>query len=527
MAQDTSQTARSRYGELESFRTPFLMRARDCAELTIPSLMPRDGHSATTKLYTPYQGIGARGLNNLAAKLLLALLPPNSSFFRMQLDDFTLEKLARRPKMRAEFEKALGKVERAVMFKIEAEAIRVSVFEALKQLINSGNCLVYVPETGGMKVYRLDRYVIVRDPMGNVLEIVLKENISPAALDEEVKRYIKHDVKSEDAAKHLELYTWIKRDKNGWKVCQEINGKVIPGTEGSFPIDKSPWMPLRWSRVDGEDYGRSFIDEYFGDLSSLEQLTKAIVEGSAAAAKVLMLVNPNGTTRLKDISEAPNLAVRVGNAADVTVLQLQKFNDFRVALETMNTIQQRVSFTFLLNSAVQRGGERVTAEEIRYMAGELEDALGGVYSILSQEFQLPLVRVLLDSLQRQQKLPPIPKDIQPAITTGMEALGRGHDLSRLGALLNHLAPLGPQAISTYLNVPDYISRVGTSLSIDTDGLIKSEEEVQGVMQQQQMMQMMEKMAPKGMDMMRDQLDPQTGSIDASEVAQAAAEAGAA
>ncbi|WP_416142518.1 portal protein [Escherichia coli] len=47
------------------------------------------------------------------------------------------------------------------------------------------------------------------------------------------------------------------------------------------------------------------------------------------------------------------------------------------------------------NSAVQRTGERVTAEEIRYVASELEDTLGGVYSILSQELQLPLVRVLL------------------------------------------------------------------------------------------------------------------------------------
>lgn len=46
----------------------------------------------------------------------------------------------------------------------------------------------------------------------------------------------------------------------------------------------------------------------------------------------------------------------------------------------------------LLNSAVQRNGERVTAEEIRYVAGELEDTLGGVYSLLSQELQLSLIR---------------------------------------------------------------------------------------------------------------------------------------
>ena len=40
----------------------------------------------------------------------------------------------------------------------------------------------------------------------------------------------------------------------------------------------------------------------------------------------------------------------------------------------------------MLQSSVQRDAERVTTEEIRYLAGELEDTLSGIYSILSQDF---------------------------------------------------------------------------------------------------------------------------------------------
>ena len=71
---------------------------------------------------------------------------------------------------------------------------------------------------------------------------------------------------------------------------------------------------------------------------------------------------------------------------------MDKFNDFRVAYQAMQGIEERLSQQFMLQSSVQRNGERVTAEEIRYLAGELEDTLSGIYSILSQEFQMRLLK---------------------------------------------------------------------------------------------------------------------------------------
>ena len=159
-----------------------------------------------------------------------------------------------------------------------------------------------------------------------------------------------------------------------------------------------------------------------------------------------------------------------------------------------------------MNSSVQRNAERVTAEEIRYMAGELEDALGGIYSILSQEFQLPLVNRLLLQMQKQRKVPALPKGIvQPTITTGLEALGRGHDLNKLAAMLEQLGQLGPETLMKYMNIGDYISRVGTSLGIDMKGLIKSDEEIQQEAQQQMMQQTGQQLAPQAFDAVKEQM----------------------
>lgn len=503
------QSIAKTYEHLAESRDSFLARARSCAELTIPTLMPPEGHTGTTQFTTPFQSVGARGVNNLASKLLMTLLPPNTPFFRLTIDDFDLTELG--GDARGKAEEALARIERSATQEVESKAIRVPTFEALKQLIVSGNVLIHMPPKSGMKVFRLDRYVIQRDTMGNLLKIIVKESIAYDALPKEVLETLMEnpEYQVDTNKKECDIYTCVRRVGKKYEVHQEVHDIVIPSTMGSYTEDKLPWMALRFIAVDGNDYGRSFVEELYGDLKSLEALTGAIVEGSAASAKLLFMVRPNGTTKARSIADAPNGAIISGAAEDVTTLQAQKFNDFRVAQETMQTITERLAYSFLLNSSVQRQAERVTAEEVRYMAQELETALGGIYSVLSQEFQVPLVNLLLSKMQKEGKMPKFPKDtLKPQIVTGLEALGRGQDLNKLNQFLSMLQPLGAEVIASELNISDYLDRLGASLGIDTQGLVKSEEQKmqeqqqqKEMMMQQQQAQMMEKgIAPavKGM-----------------------------
>lgn len=491
---ETNMTCEARYERLASDRLVFLDRARRCSELTLPTLVPPAAHSKSTIYYTPWQGIGARGVNNLASKLLLSLLPPNSPFFRLVIDDFSMDELAGRPGAKAVVDEGLSKIERAIQSEIESTGLRPPVFLALKHLIVAGNVLLYLPKEG-VRLWKLDSYVVKRDVMGNVLDVVAKDEVSPYSLSKTEYELLDESEADENENEELErtvkVYTrWYRCDDENervhWKMYQEINGKVVPGSEGRFPIDKPPFMALRWNSIDGEDYGRGYVEEYLGDLISLEGLSKAIVDASAVAAKVVYLLNPNGIARLKDIRDAESGDIILGKKDDVTSLQSDKHADMRIAYEAAKTITDRLSFAFLMNSSVQRQAERVTAEEVRFMASELEDALGGVYSVLSQEFQLPLVNRLMDRMTRAKRLPPLPKGVvKPAIVTGLEALGRGHDLNKYQLFLAALQPLGPQAIGQYLNVGDFISRAATACMIDPAGLIKSEEQIQ---QEQQMQQ---------------------------------------
>ena len=107
-----------------------------------------------------------------------------------------------------------------------------------------------------------------------------------------------------------------------------------------------------------------------------------------------------------------------------------------------------------------------------------------------------------------------------AIVTGVEALGRGHDLNKFNALMQALAPLGPQVIAQYMNPGDYINRVGTSLGIDMMGLVKSPEQIAQEQQQQaqqaqqqQMMDLAGKAIPGAVKGIAD------GSLQAGQMAQ--------
>ena len=496
---NTSQTIAGRYAMCEGDRHTYLERARDSSRLTIPTIMPDAGPTSHQKFPTPYQSTGARGVSNLSSALLMSLLPPNSPFFRLVIDEAEQTKMeALDPRIKREVETSLSKIERAISREIEVNNIRVSTFEALRHLVVTGNALLYLPDEGPMRVIHLDRYVVKRDPSGNPKMIILKETVDPEMLPEDIQQHV---YAQGDASKaKTDLFTMQRVLNDGTvEVMQEVKGKVIESTYKKYPKDKSPFIALRMLRVDGENYGRGYVEQYYGDLQSLEGLTKAIVEGAAASSKVLFLVNPNGTTRARTLSESPNGAIREGSASDVSVLQTQKANDFSVALSATQQINDRLAYAFLLTESTIRNADRVTAEEVRLVTQSIERQLGGIYSVLSLEFQLPLVNRMMDRMQKQKKLPKLPKDkITPAIVTGIEALGRGNDLNKLDVYLAGIAQvLGPQVLSQYVSISEYMSRRASALGIDTEGLVRTEEEIQAQMQQAQQAQVAS-MAAQGM-----------------------------
>lgn len=177
---------------------------------------------------------------------------------------------------------------------------------------------------------------------------------------------------------------------------------------------------------------------------------------------------------------------------------MNKTSDLQITENAIQSIEGRLSYAFLLNSAVQRNAERVTAEEIRYVANELEDTVGSIYSILSQEFQLPLVKRFMIQMTREGAIPDLPqgsKGVEPLIVTGIEALGRGHDLTKLDTFIRY-AQVFPEAFQTSVKQGEILRQIATALGIDSSSVVKTDEEVQQEQQMQMQMQMAQQAVPE-------------------------------
>ena len=112
--------------------------------------------------------------------------------------------------------------------------------------------------------------------MGNVLEIITKEIfiIMLYLIVREAVQSQQGDSKDDDVC---DLYIRIKRQPDHFMV-QEVKGIKLEESFGKYKLDQSPYIPLRMVRVSAENYGRSYVEEYLGDLISLEGLSKAIVK---------------------------------------------------------------------------------------------------------------------------------------------------------------------------------------------------------------------------------------------------------
>lgn len=474
-------------------RQPYIDRAEDSAKFTIPALMPPSYANGIQrhhdKLYQPYQSLGARGVNSLSANLLMSLLPPTQSFFRLMIEDSAKANIGD-PDIIAEIEQNLSTIEQVVQKEIEIQAYRPPIHEALRLLVVTGNALVHIANDGTMRTFRVDNYVVKRGPSGKPHKIILREQVHLESLDDELAALLASQASSE---KMVDLYTCIEYQHATKKylVYQHIEKVIVPGSEVTYKEDELPYIALRFTRVDGEDYGRSFVEEHIGDIRSLEGLSQAILEGAVASAKVLFLVSPNGTTKAKALAQSSNGAIVQGSANDVSVLQVQKHADMSVALSTIAEIKERLGKAFMITSDLFRQAERVTATEIQAIIRQVEKTLGGLYSLLSSEFQLPLIKMLLKNLQKRKEIPKLPKEVHPTIIVGVDAIGRAAELEKLDTLLAGMGQLfGPEALAQYVNVNEYISRRATALGVPVEGLIKSEEELQQEQQQAMMQQAM-------------------------------------
>jgi len=487
------QLLSERYSDLSGDRSDFLEWAEQCARLTIPTALSQDSNRVQGSLYINfkcYQGIGARGTLNLGSKLAVALFPIAQPFFKLQseLEDELIESI--RIELSELFQRELSKKEAISTYDGIVNQLTLKIFrnfestnfrsilnEIILQLLIAGNVLLfYNSETNKFKYYKLTEYVVRRDRYGNVLEIIIEEEVFYNELTDEIKNVCfddKSDYDVEDDTPYS-LYTGLTRRsaKDNFEFSQEINEIIIPSSTKTISKEDSPFLAVK-ADADTANYSSSFIYKYaLTDLIYLDELQRAFLQIAAAMSTYKILVKEGSSSQksVPDIEKKPNGEILIGDANDFSFLQLPVLPNAQFIQGQITQKTLELERIFLMNSGMQRDAERVTAYELQRMSQDLDTTLAGLYSYLGVALQEPISAIIMNNSNTSD----IAKyGFKPTIIAGVGALGRTIEATSLQAFMSQIPP----EMMNYINQTGYLNELAKLNSIDTERLLKTQQEV--------------------------------------------------
>lgn len=435
-----ANTAAARWSQLDAKRRGIMTSAEEHAAFTLRKLCLPDGYDGNNStLQQDHQAVGAQATNHLANKIMLALFAPSRPFFRLD-PSFKLEdEMSSAGVQMNDIAEALAQGEKRAIRSMDRMAIRPKLYEAVKHLIVVGNVLIEY-ETNGIRVIPLKHYVVRRSKSGKILEIIIKDNLEFGELTEAIRQECNAQGLRKQDDNAVAHYRWYKWQTDGrYAMEQHVeNVRLSKKFDAKYPEDRLPVRPMTWDLGDGFDYGTGLVEDYRGDFAGLSMLSRAQIEGAILASEFRWLVNPAGMTKPEDMMNTANGAAIPGVQGDISLVQSGKSADLQTMQQVNADYINRIGRGFLMGSAVTRQAERVTAEEIRLQAQELETSLGGAYSRLAVDFQIPMANWLLAGINFEIR----GSDIEASIVTGLDALSRGGDLEDLQLFVKDVVSLG-------------------------------------------------------------------------------------
>jgi len=468
MAEEEKQLPSEFYTAKESDRSQYEDRAKAIAKLTLPYVIREESDSGTTAMTdSTNQSFGGRLVNTLKAKMGMALLPPSTSSFRYVPNPEELLALTQGSEdNKAKIYQALSANVSTVNSEIELQQLRSSLFDIIVQLLVVGSVIVEKKEKKGVALHPLMSFVADLDEQGLPIKMCFVETL----------KVLPDEIVPKEEADEYKLYTMAELDKetDGWVVTQEIDQEIVGQEQTYKTYDDLPFRYLGWTWMVGDTYHRPFAEDYYQDIEQLDKLAKLLTDGAIIQAKVLLFVNEKGgRTRKDSVSESVNGDVIDGVADDVTALQIQKNFDFQVPMEREQQLQKTLSQAFLMNESVTRDAERVTAEEINFMAQELEtSSLAGIYSKLSLQWSKWIVYQIMLELGIKFE------SIEVEILTGLDALGRSQEAQKLDALVQRAEAL---QLRHWFKDSELLNRYASYENVNTVGLMKTPAEVEAEM----------------------------------------------
>ncbi len=499
------KTLAQEYQSMDAKKTSIYRRCEEYAMWTLPYVFPVMGIKEQENQGNS-ENTGAMAVNNLANKVTMTLFQPNNPFFRLIATSDMLAEVTKAAEggdqeagdILSMLDKKLADAEKDAMQALNYNRFRTEATNVVKGLVITGNGLMYHPPNGKVQSYGFRDYCVQRDLSGTVIKIITRDKKAFATFKKEVQDALRSGGNGKKYKEDCDvtIYTKVEMNNDGKYELTQAADDVPLDTKATYTVDELPYVVLTWNLIRGEDYGRGLVEDYAGSFHALYVLNNALVDMVGITADIKFLVDPASTIDVKQLNDSASGSYHSGKEGDVTTVQLDKINDIQIVENAVARFQNQIARAFLLNSSVPRDAERVTAEEIRYVAQELELAHAGTYSRFAEEWQLRVAVLMLKKIDIKIGEG---KALYPQIITGLDTLSRAGDLDNLRLMMADLQMLNtvPEDVRAAIDPLKFAAYIGVRRGVDYQKFVKSPTQMQAEMQAAQQAQEQQMQAEAG------------------------------
>ena len=470
-------------------------RSEEYASWTIPYLCPQEG-SAGQEQHKAEVAIGPRLVNHLANRVVDTMFPHERAFFTLSMTPEVKRELKK--EMKEEDEAAFSEavrdatslVEQTAMRKLKLTVYRPQAVEAVKHMIVTGNALIKRQADGRRIVYGIRDFGVRRTVDGQPYHSVLRDQKRFGSLPDETKEKVREQYPQYRDDDDCILYTEYKLVDGRWHMRQGVDAVTFPSTTRYKPVDL-PVLILTWNLARGENYGRGLVEDHTTAFHQINVLTRALIDMVGIMADVKFLVDPSSVLDVQELNNSPRGSYHQGRKDDLSSPDFSKRMEIAGIRDIIAALERELAQAFLLNTSAVRDAERVTAEEIRFIAMELESAFGGLYSRLALEWQRSEAEYAVSQIDFAEDIGGEFSTFEVVVTTGLESLSREGQLDNLRRAIADLTALDavPEEVRYEMDANKFASFVFTNHSVPWKEFMLSPEKVaekrQAQMQQEQ------------------------------------------
>lgn len=469
-------------------------RSEAFSRWTVAAIMPADGGEMVEQVHGNVH-IGASLVNHLSNKIVDVLFPVSRPFFTVAMTPEAQLKIEQEigedqaGVMQEQVRDATSKLEKVAMRNLKLTAYRPTAILACKHLIVTGNALLRRMPNGERVLYPVNRYGVRRDILGKEIEVVLSDKKMFSTFDPAMQAAIlavHGETKPENI---LELLTHYNLEGKRWCIVQECQGVMI-GKKFYQNAADYDLLILDWTLHPGENYGRGLVEDHAATFHNIDVTNEAVIDLMAIIADIKFFVRPGSpmSHNLAALNAAPRGTYWPGNADDISIPEFRARGDLSTMIEVISRWEGELSASFLKSTV--RDAERVTAQEIRMVANELESAFGGLYSQLAMSWQQKEADYAISKVDFAKEVGDLGEMFEVVVTTGLESLSREGQIDNLRLAIGDLQMMDivPDDVKSAINPLRFAKFVFTNRSVDLKAFLNTPEEMQAnqqaAMQQQ-------------------------------------------